>query len=69
MIAGAGRKHDAARVDAVQGDRGEVGAGPDAGRDDGYGLAAGDEVVFVFDGFDEGPTLIADIEKGHYFDD
>jgi len=54
VIAGAGRKHDAARVDAVQGDRGEVGAGPDAGRDDGYGLAAGDEVVFVFDGFDEG---------------
>jgi hypothetical protein len=38
----------------VQGDGGEVGAGGYAGRDDGDGLAAGDEVVFVLDGFDEG---------------
>jgi hypothetical protein len=55
----------------------QVGAGGDAGRDDGDSLAAGDEIVFVFDGFDEravggrgeGPGLIADIEKGHYFND
>jgi len=125
-----------ARLDVLQGDRGEVGAEADAGRDDGDGLAAGDEFVLVLDGrheravgcraavgtrvdapegvpdrvgqpgdgfagdvvegdgflagllfpfvsFDnptssaltqerlgwrpEGPTLIADIEKGHYF--
>src|SRR5207248_2903146 len=54
VVAGAGRQHDVTRIDAVQGDRGEVGAEAGAGRDDGYGLPTGDEFEFVLEGFDEG---------------
>ena len=56
-VVGAGGQHDVARLDAVQRDRGEVGAeaaGGDAGRDDGHGLAGGDELELVLDGLDEG---------------
>lgn len=54
MVAGAGRQDDMARLDVVQGDRGEVGAeavGADAGRN-GQGLPGGDKFEFVLEGFD-----------------
>jgi hypothetical protein len=42
------------RLDTVQRDGGQVGARSDAGRDDSYRLSAGNEIVLVLDGFDEG---------------
>ncbi|MCW2677905.1 MAG: hypothetical protein JWR70_2945 [Modestobacter sp.] len=56
-VAGARRQHDVARLDALRGDRGEVGAeavGAEVGRDDGHGLPAGDEFELVLDGLHEG---------------
>jgi hypothetical protein len=44
-------------LNAVQRDRGEVGADApsvQSGRDDGYGLAGGDELQLVLDGLDGG---------------
>jgi len=54
VVAGARREHDVARLDIVQLDGGEVGAGTaDAGRDDGDGLPRGDELELVLDGVDD----------------
>ena len=57
VVAGGGGQDDVARLDAFEGNGGEVGAqaaDADAGRDDGHGLPAGDEFELVLDGFDEG---------------
>jgi hypothetical protein len=57
VVAGAGGQDDVARLDAFEGNRGEIGAqagDAGAGRDDGHGLRAGDEFELVLDGFDEG---------------
>ena len=55
-VAGAGGKHDVARLDAVERNCGEVGVqgfSPQASRDDGDSLTGGDELELVLDGVDE----------------
>jgi hypothetical protein len=56
-VPGAGGQHDVARLDVVQGNRGEVVAavpGRPAAGDDGHGQPGGDQLVLVVDGVDEG---------------
>ena len=65
-VTGAGRQRHVARLDAFQGDRGEVRAGAFGARparDDGHGLPCGDELVLVLDGLDDG-TVGAGLPSG-----